>query len=151
MAESYYYICGQLKKQQPYLHFLKQLVFVGRLSVLLVAIIAIFLAYDRDSSILSLVSNAWAGFGAAFGPVIVLSLYWKRMNRNGALAGILIGGITIVVWKQLSGGIFELYEIVPGIICATVAIVVASLATKEPEQAVIERYELFERNLKTFD
>ena len=71
---------------------------------------------------LNLVSYAWAGFGAAFGPAIVLSLYWSRMNRNGALAGILVGGITIVAWKQLEGGWFDVYEIVPGIIFSSLIV-----------------------------
>ncbi|WP_022942660.1 sodium/proline symporter PutP [Psychromonas hadalis] len=128
----------------------EQVMLVGRLGVIALSLLALFLAMNPDSSVLGLVSYAWAGFGAAFGPVIILSLYWKRMNRNGALAGILVGGITIVIWKQLTGGIFELYEIVPGIIFATTAIVVASLATKAPEQAVIEQFELFESNLKSF-
>jgi sodium/proline symporter len=129
----------------------EQVMLVGRLGVVALSLLALFLAMNPDSSVLGLVSYAWAGFGAAFGPVIILSLYWKRMNRNGALAGILVGGITIVVWKQLSGGIFELYEIVPGILFATIAIIVASLSTKEPEQAVIEQYEQYEKNLINFE
>ena len=76
----------------------KQLVLVGRVSVFLVALVAIYLAYDRNSSILSLVSNAWAGFGAAFGPVIIGCLYWKGMTRNGALAGIISGAVTVLIW-----------------------------------------------------
>ncbi|MCP4320305.1 MAG: sodium/proline symporter PutP [Psychromonas sp.] len=129
----------------------EQVMLVGRLGVVALSLLALFLAMNPDSSVLGLVSYAWAGFGAAFGPVIVLSLYWKRMNRNGALAGILVGGITIVAWKQISGGIFDLYEIVPGIIFATTAIIVASLASKAPEKAVITQYEMFENNLKAFD
>jgi sodium/proline symporter len=129
----------------------EQVMLVGRLGVVALSLLALFLAMNPDSSVLGLVSYAWAGFGAAFGPVIILSLYWKRMNRNGALAGILVGGITIVVWKQLSGGIFELYEIVPGILFATIAIVVASLTTEEPEPEVIEQYEQYEKNLVNFE
>jgi SSS family solute:Na+ symporter/sodium/proline symporter len=121
----------------------KQLVFVGRLSVALVALVAIFLAYDRESSILTLVSNAWAGFGAAFGPLVILSLYWKKMNRHGALAGMLTGAITVLVWiyapitvngQSLSA---LMYEIVPGFIMATIAIVVVSRLTAK-EQPEIE-------------
>ena len=96
----------------------KELVMVGRLAVVGIAAIALLLARDPDSSVLGLVSYAWAGFGAAFGPALILALFWKRMTRNGALAGILVGGITVVVWKQLSGGIFDIYEIVPGFILA---------------------------------
>ena len=129
----------------------QEVVMVGRVSVIILSLIALFLAMDPDSSVLGLVSYAWAGFGAAFGPALVLSLYWKRMNRNGALAGILVGGITIVLWKQFSGGIFDLYEIVPGIILATIAIIVTSLATKEPEQKVQDQFKEYESNLINLD
>jgi len=121
----------------------KQLVFVGRLSVALVALVAIFLAYDRESSILTLVSNAWAGFGAAFGPLVILSLYWKKMNRHGALAGMLTGAITVLVWIYapitINGQSLSalMYEIVPGFIMATIAIVLVSRLTAK-EQPEIE-------------
>ncbi|MFB0999085.1 MAG: sodium/proline symporter PutP, partial [Colwellia sp.] len=120
----------------------KQLVLVGRLSVLLVAIVAISLAYDRDSSILSLVSNAWAGFGAAFGPLVILSLYWKQMNKQGALAGMLTGAFTVLFWiysPVTIGGVplsSLMYEIVPGFIFATIAIVVVSKLTDAPDESV---------------
>ena len=128
----------------------EQVMLVGRIGVILLSLLALSLAMNPDSSVLGLVSYAWAGFGAAFGPVLVLSLYWKRMNRNGALAGIIVGGVTIVVWKQLTGGIFDLYEIVPGIIFATISIVMVSLLTAKPDQVVIEQYEQFEKNLVDF-
>jgi len=128
-----------------------EVMMVGRLGVIGLSLVALFLAMNPESSVLGLVSYAWAGFGAAFGPVLLLSLYWKRMNRNGALAGIIVGGITIVVWKQLSGGIYDVYEIVPGIIFATAAIIIASLATAAPEKSVTEQFELFEKNLVEFD
>ncbi|KRT59927.1 sodium:solute symporter family transporter, partial [endosymbiont of Ridgeia piscesae] len=91
-----------------------------------IAAAAFLLALDPDSQVLDLVAYAWAGFGAAFGPVVVLSLYWRRMSRNGVLAGIIVGGVTVVLWKQLQGGIFDLYEIVPGILVATLAILLVS-------------------------
>jgi sodium/proline symporter len=86
------------------------------------------LALDPDSTVLGLVSWAWAGFGAAFGPAIILSLYWPRMTRNGALAGILVGGVTVIFWKQLAGlgGIFAVYELLPGFLLSTFAILVVS-------------------------
>jgi sodium/proline symporter len=93
------------------------------------------------------VSYAWAGFGAAFGPAILLSLYWNRMNRNGALAGIVLGGLTVVIWKQLSGGIFDLYEIIPGFILASVGIVVVSLLSEEPEAALQVQFDEVDRRL----
>ncbi|WNC71280.1 sodium/proline symporter PutP [Thalassotalea psychrophila] len=124
----------------------KQLVMVGRLSVLLVALIAVFLAYDRESSILSLVGNAWAGFGAAFGPLVILSLYWKRMNKQGALAGMLVGAFTVLFWiyapitingQNLSAWI---YEIVPGFIFSAIAIVVVSRMTEQPEDEIQQTF-----------
>ncbi|MFC1233544.1 sodium/proline symporter PutP [Vibrio sp. F74] len=129
----------------------EEVVRVGRIGVILISIFALVLAANPDSSVLGLVSYAWAGFGAAFGPAIVLSLYWSRMNRNGALAGIVVGGITIVVWKQLSGGWFDVYEIVPGIIFSTIAIVGGSLASSEPEQAVIEQHSKYKRLLEELE
>ena len=115
----------------------KQQVFVGRLSVLIVALVAIYLAYDRNSSILSLVSNAWAGFGAAFGPVVIASLYWKDMTRNGALAGMLVGALTVLFWiyapftlNGLAPSAF-IYEIVPGfILCSLTLYVVSKMSPK---------------------
>ncbi len=132
----------------------KHLVLVGRLSVLAVALIAIGLAHNRDSSILSLVSNAWAGFGAAFGPLIIFGLYWKRMTFAGALAGILVGAITVLFWiygpltiggKDLSAW---LYEIVPGFIFSSIAIVLVSLLGKEPSQNMQSLFDVMVRRVK---
>ncbi|WP_375319829.1 sodium/proline symporter PutP [Aliivibrio logei] len=129
----------------------KEIVNVGRFAVVGLSLIALALAMNPDSSVLGLVSYAWAGFGAAFGPAIILSLYWKGMNRNGALAGIVVGGLTIVIWKQLTGGMFDVYEIVPGIIFATVAIIAVSKLTGEPEEKVRKQHEQYERNLIEFE
>lgn len=90
---------------------------------------------------LGLVSYAWAGFGAAFGPVILLSLFWRRMNRNGAAAGLLVGAVTVVVWKQLEGGLFDIYEIIPGFVFSAVAVVAASLLTEEPTGEVVAGFD----------
>ncbi|MDK2647546.1 sodium/proline symporter PutP [Vibrio vulnificus] len=125
----------------------QEIVMVGRIGVVVISIIALILAMTPDSSVLGLISYAWAGFGAAFGPAVVLSLYWKGMNRNGALAGILIGGITIVVWKQLTGGWFDVYEIVPGIIFSTIAIVGVSKLTGGADNTVLEQHREFEKKL----
>ncbi len=129
----------------------EEIVRVGRFAVILISLIALFLAMTPDSSVLGLVSYAWAGFGAAFGPAIVLSLYWSRMNRNGALAGIVVGGVTIVLWKQFTGGWFDVYEIVPGIILSTLSIVIVSLITGEPEDEVKKQHAEFEKNLVELD
>lgn len=101
----------------------RELVLMGRAAVLMVAVPAFWLALNPEAMVLDLVAYAWAGFGAAFGPALVLSLYWKRMTGLGALAGILCGGLTVLGWRHLQGGLFDLYEIVPGIVFATLAIV----------------------------
>ena len=119
----------------------EKLVLVGRVAVIVIAVIATLLALDENSGVLSLVSYAWAGFGAAFGPALVMSLYWKRMNRWGALAGIVVGGVTVVIWKQLEGGLFDLYEIIPGMVAATVAVVFATLSTSEPDERIQQQFD----------
>jgi sodium/proline symporter len=118
----------------------ESLVKIGRFAVVGLAILAWILALDPESSVLGLVSYAWAGFGAAFGPAVILSLFWSRMNRQGCLAGILVGGITVVVWKQLSGGMFDVYEIVPGFILAAVSIIVVSLLTPAPKKEIQDMF-----------
>ncbi len=125
----------------------EEIVMVGRIAVIAISIVALTLAMTPDSSVLGLVSYAWAGFGAAFGPALVLSLYWSRMNRNGALTGIIVGGVTIVVWKQISGGWFDVYEIVPGIIFSTISIVVVSLLTGEPKESVKSQHSKYQKLL----
>ncbi len=109
-----------------------ELVWVGRAAVIGIALIALIIAGDQDAGVLALVSYAWGGFGAAFGPVVLLSLFWRDMTRNGALAGIIVGAVTVVVWKQLEGGIFDMYEILPGFILCTIAVVVVSRMTPPP-------------------
>lgn len=101
-----------------------ELLWAGRLSVLAIALLAFLIALNPDSTVLDLVAWAWAGFGAAFGPAIILSLYDPKTTRNGALAGILVGGLTVILWKQGAhlGGWFALYELVPGFILSTLAI-----------------------------
>lgn len=126
----------------------KEEMLVGRLAVLAIAVIAILLGYDRDSKVLELVSYAWAGFGAAFGPVIILSLFWKRMTRNGALAGIIVGALTVIIWSNLTGGLFDLYELAPGFVFAWIAIMVVSLLGKEPSEEVQNEFDAFKAELK---
>lgn len=111
-----------------------ELVWVGRFAVVGIAFLALLFAFNPESTVLGLVSYAWAGFGAAFGPAIVLSLFWKRMNRNGALAGIVVGGLTVVIYKQIDT--IGLYEIIPGVILATIAIVVATLVSAPPSTTI---------------
>ncbi|PSW18043.1 sodium/proline symporter PutP [Photobacterium sanctipauli] len=128
----------------------EEIVKVGRFAVVGLSVVALMLAMNPDSTVLGLVSYAWAGFGAAFGPALILSLFWKGMNRNGALAGIVIGAMTVVIWKQLTGGIFDLYEIVPGFIFATIAIVVISKMTGGPSKEVEAQFDSYEKNLVEF-
>ena len=117
----------------------RELVWVGRAMVALVALVAIFIARDPDSRVLGLVSYAWAGFGAAFGPVVLLSLFWRRMNGWGALAGIVVGAATVILWKQYADS--ALYEIVPGFIAGGLAAIVVSLATRAPSAAVLATHD----------
>tara|TARA_Y100001963_G_scaffold148339_1_gene226068 strand:+ start:3103 stop:4581 length:1479 start_codon:yes stop_codon:yes gene_type:complete len=131
----------------------KELVLVGRISVILVALFAIYLAYDRDSSILDLVSNAWAGFGAAFGPLVLISLYWKRMNLQGAISGMVVGAATVLFWIYapitIDGQALSaiIYEIVPGFILSTIAIVAVSLMTAEPKKEITDLFDEVESSL----
>ncbi len=103
-----------------------ELVWVGRLTVIIIAVIAWYLSSDKDSSVLKLVAYAWAGFGAAFGPIIILSLYKRDVTRLGAIAGMVTGSLTVIIWKQLEGGLFDVYELLPGFISAWIAIVLFS-------------------------
>ena len=117
-----------------------ELVWVGRLTVVGVAIVAVCLALNPDSSVLELVAYAWAGFGAAFGPAILFSLFWRRMTHGGALAGLITGGLTVLIWKQLEGGLFDVYEIVPGFLFSSVAIIIASMAGPRPNAEILDEF-----------
>ncbi len=145
-------VCSSVITEDFYKKWLKpeassrELMLVGRIGVLIVAIIAGIVALNPESSVLSLVSYAWAGFGAAFGPVVILSLFWQGYSRNGAIASILTGALTVILWKQASGGIFDLYEIVPGFIFATLAGALVSMMSK-PEQTVTKQYQAFKAQL----
>ncbi|MCQ6275038.1 sodium/proline symporter PutP [Bacillus sp. V3B] len=125
----------------------KEEMIVGRIAVFGIAIIAILLGFNPESKVLELVSYAWAGFGAAFGPVIILSLFWKRMTRNGALAGVIVGAVTVIVWKQLSGGLFDIYELAPGFLFAAIAIIIVSLLGKAPSQEVQEEFDTYKSKI----
>jgi len=119
----------------------RELVWVSRFSVIIVAIIAFIIAMNPESSVLELVAYAWAGFGATFGPVVILSLFWKRMTANGAIAGIFTGGVTVLIWKNITGGIFDLYEIVPGFVFSALAIIAVSLLDKKPSKEITEEFD----------
>lgn len=117
---------------------------VARAVMVGISLIAAFLARDPDSSVFRVVSFAWAGFGAAFGPVMLMALFWKRSNKWGALAGIVVGGVMVFVWKFLIaplGGVWAIYELLPAFLCSLVTIVVVSLLTPAPEQSVVQIFE----------
>lgn len=122
-----------------------ELVWFGRLMVLAVALLAIWIARDPDSRVLGLVAYAWAGFGAAFGPVVLISLFWKRMTLWGALTGMVGGAATVLLWKQTGSA---LYEMVPGVLVATALIYVVSLLTRAPPAAVQDTHVQVQRILK---
>ena len=133
-------VCSSSLTQDIYKTFLrrdagdKELVWFGRLMVLTVALIAIALAWNPESRVLSMVSYAWAGFGAAFGPVVILSLVWRRMTLSGALAGMVVGAGVVLLWNQY--GWVGLYEIIPGFILGALAIYVVSLLSPAPADSV---------------
>ena len=117
---------------------------VARGTMVFISLVAAFLARDPESSVFRVVSFAWAGFGAAFGPVVLFALFWKRSNKWGALAGMLTGGAMVFIWKYLVaplGGIWAIYELLPAFLCACVAIVVVSLLTPAPEKSIVESFE----------
>lgn len=118
-----------------------ELVWIGRFSVVGVAIIALILAYNPESMVLELVAYAWAGFGASFGPVIIFSLFWKRMTLQGALAGVITGAIVVVAWHNLEGGLFDLYEILPGFVLASAAIYLFSVIDNPPSDTIKQKFD----------
>ncbi|EOS66210.1 sodium/proline symporter [Oscillibacter sp. 1-3] len=114
----------------------RQTMLIARLTVVVIAVIALFLASDPDSNVFQIVSFAWAGFGATFGPAILCALFWRRSNRQGIMAGLVAGGAMIFIWKFLVkplGGIWNIYELLPAFLVACVVIAVVSLATPEPD------------------
>ena len=118
---------------------------VSRITVLVIAAIAFVLSVNPQSSIFSLVSYAWAGFGATFGPIILLALFWRGTTRNGAIAGLISGGITVVTWHNLKGGIFDVYEILPGFIVCLVFTVVFSLLQKNKDPEMLAEFDAYKK------
>ena len=122
----------------------KNTILVARLAVLIISAVGIFIARDPNSSIFQIVSFAWAGFGAAFGPVMLFSLFWKRCNKWGALAGMISGGVMVFVWKYLvrpMGGIWGIYELLPAFLVACAAILIVSLVTEAPSKEIEEEFD----------
>lgn len=117
---------------------------MARVTLLLISVVGIFLARDPNSSVFGIVSFAWAGFGAAFGPVVMFALFWRRTNRYGAIAGMLSGGVMVFVWKYLVrplGGVWNIYELMPAFAVACLVIWVVSLMTPAPEQEILDEFD----------
>ncbi len=121
---------------------------LGRVGVLIIAVVAALLALDQDSAILELVSFAWAGFGAAFGPVVLMCLYWRRYTAAGALAGMVTGGVVVLIWGNIPALHSAMYEIVPGFLLnLLVGYVVSRLTWKGDEPKVDEEFDAMSRIL----
>ena len=117
---------------------------MARVTLVVIAAIGVFIAKDPNSSVFNIVSFAWAGFGGAFGPVMLLALFWKRCNRQGAIAGMIGGGIAVFVWHYLlkpMGGILGIYELLPAFIIGLALCVIVSLCTKAPEEEIVKEFE----------
>lgn len=122
----------------------RELVWISRASVLVISSLSVFIALSPNSFILDMVSYAWAGFGAAFGPSLLFSLFWRRTTRNGVLAGIIVGGLTVLIWKQFA--LFGLYEIVPGFLFSCLAIWLVSYLGKAPDASIQKTFDMVERS-----
>ena len=123
----------------------RQVMWVSRVTLLVIALLGIVIAWDENSVIFRVVSFAWAGFGATFGPIMLFSLFWKRTTRSGAIAGMLSGGITVFVWKlvlnPLIGGVFAIYELFPAFVISCAVTVAVSLMSKEPSDEIKAEFE----------
>ncbi|WP_238899427.1 sodium/proline symporter PutP [Clostridium sp. YIM B02500] len=124
----------------------KQQMVIGKLAVLVVAAFATVLAYLPNKTILDIVGQAWAGFGSSFGPVLLLSLYWKRMTKWGALSGMIVGGITVLLWIVLGLSSF-LYEMIPGFSLSLLSVIIVSLLTKKPDSDISNQFNKMENIL----
>ena len=130
--------CAGMKLSQ------KASMLAARATVLGIAIIGVVIAWNPNSSVFKIVSFAWAGFGAVFGPVMLASLFWKRSNKYGALAGMIVGGVMVFVWKYLIapiGGVWAIYELLPAFVLSSITIVVVSLLTGAPDKEIVEEFE----------
>ena len=118
---------------------------VSRITVFVIAAVAFVIALNPKSSIFSLVSYAWAGFGATFGPLILLALFWRNMTRNGALAGLIAGGVTVIAWHNLKGGVFNIYEILPGFFACAVFAVAFSVLQKDKDAEMLTKFDEYRK------
>jgi len=119
----------------------RELLWLGRVGVIVIALIAGTIALDPGNTVLGLVAYAWAGFGAGFGPVVILSLLWPRMTYRGAFAGMAAGVVTVILWARLTGGVFDVYEILTGFLTAAIAVFIVSLLDEPPPPSVRADFE----------
>lgn len=130
----------------------KQSMITARIVLMVIAVLGIILAWDSNSSVFRIVSFAWAGFGATFGPVMLTSLFWKRSNKYGAISGMVVGAVMVFLWKFVIskiGGIFEIYELLPSFVAALIVIVVVSLLTKEPEKEIVDEFDAVSAEMRS--
>lgn len=151
-SSSYLLISGSAVAENIYRGLIKkdatdaQVMIVARLTLVVVFIFGIVIALDENSSIFQVVSYAWAGFGASFGPLMLMSLYWRRTTLQGAIAGMVTGAVSVVVWNTFIaplGGVFAIYELLPGFVLSMLAIIIVSLATKEPPAEVTDEFDSY--------
>lgn len=151
-SSSYLLISGSAVAENIYRGLIKkdatdaQVMIVARLTLVVVFIFGIVIALDENSSIFQVVSYAWAGFGASFGPLMLMSLYWRRATLQGAIAGMVTGAVSVVVWNTFIaplGGVFAVYELLPGFVLSMLAIIIVSLATKEPPAEVTDEFDSY--------
>ncbi len=119
----------------------KEVLTVSRITVFVIAAIAFVISLDQSSSIFSLVSYAWAGFGSTIGPLILLALFWNGTTRNGAFAGLLVGAVTVILWHSLHGGIFDVYEILPGFMFCMMTAIIVSLLDKKVDSEILQKFD----------
>ena len=130
----------------------KTAMLTARAVLIVIAVLGVILAWDSSSSVFRVVSFAWAGFGATFGPLMLTSLFWKRTNKYGAIAGLITGGVMIFVWKfavRPMGGSLDIYELLPAFICALVAIIVVSLMTPAPDKEITDEFDAVKAELNS--
>jgi sodium/proline symporter len=153
-SDSYLLIAASAFSKNIYQHLIKkdatddQVMTISRIILVAISLIGVIIALDENSVIFTIVSFAWAGFGATFGPIILFSLFWKRTNKEGAIAGMLSGGITVFVWKLIlrpMGGIFGVYELLPAFIVSCIFIYVVSKMTPEPSEEIQKEFEMVKK------
>ena len=152
-ADSQLLVCSSAFTEDVYRGFApgispEKAVVIGRFAVAAFSLLAAGIATDPNAKVLDVVAYAWAGLGAALGPAVLFSLYWQRMNGAGALAGVVVGGFTVVGWRQLQGGWFDIYELIPGFLFSSVAIVLTSLVTKAPVADIAREFSAMKNALK---